>query len=204
MRSLSVGARHRESSGASTANGIWISPASSTAISKRLFVFDVGIDAFREGSANWFQATSCPAGAQSVRALRTIVKLIKRSPAASGFSSDLDLIEIFALFCGAIFGRATLPLSMTSPSRLMLQKASKSARSLKNWRLVTVKEPADALAVVMVTGAAIALNSCIAGLGVRSGKTIPSQTKFPSCGVSPKSPPYAERFVPSAIVCSIP
>ena len=98
MRSLSVGARHRESSGARTANGIWISPASSTAISKRLLAFDVGIDALREGSASWLHATSCPAGAQSVRALRTRLKLMKRSPAASGFDSDLDLTEIFALF----------------------------------------------------------------------------------------------------------
>ncbi|CAB4545902.1 unannotated protein [freshwater metagenome] len=40
--------------------------------------------------------------------------------------------------------------------------------------------PDDALVEAMVTGAAIALNSCIAGFGERSGKTIPSQTKFPS------------------------
>ena len=67
-----------------------------------------------------------------------------------------------------------------------------------------VNEPDDAFVVVIATGAAIALNSCIAGFGVRSGKTIPSQTKLPSCGVSPKSPPYADRFVPSGRVCSIP
>ena len=204
MRSLSVGARQSEGTGENAANGIWISPASSTAKSKRSLVFAVGIVSLREGSANWFQPTSCPAGAQSVRFLRTMLKLMKRSPAASGFKSDFDLMAIFALFCGAIFGKATLPLSMISPLRLMLQKSSKSATSLKYWRLVTVKDPADALVVEITTGDAIAFISCIAGFGVRSGKTIPSQTKFPSCGVSPKSPPYAERFVPSAMVCSIP
>ena len=126
------------------------------------------------------------------------------SPVPSGLRSAFDLIEIFALFCGAIFGRTTLPLSITSPLRLMLQKASKSPRSLKYWRLVTVNDPVDALVVEIATGDAIAFISCIAGFGVRSGKTIPSQTKFPSWRVSPKSPPYAERFEPSASVCSIP
>ena len=35
------------------------------------------------------------------------------------------------------------------------------------------------------------------GLGVRSGNTRPSRQKLPSFGTSPKSPPYAQRLVPS-------
>ncbi|CAM5591570.1 hypothetical protein SCANM63S_07263 [Streptomyces canarius] len=46
----------------------------------------------------------------------------------------------------------------------------------------------------MRTGAAISRCSYIAGFGVRSGKTIPSATNAPSCTLSPKSPPYAQRW----------
>ena len=66
MRSLSVGARHKDGSGAVTPNGRLISPDSFTAFSKSGFDLPAGAEIFLEGSVNCAQATSCPATAQSV------------------------------------------------------------------------------------------------------------------------------------------
>ena len=44
----------------------------------------------------------------------------------------------------------------------------------------------------------------MAGFGRRSGQTRPSRQKLPSFGSSPKSPPYAQRVVPSGSVWTSP
>jgi hypothetical protein len=66
------------------------------------------------------------------------------------------------------------------PSHVIAQRISNADKSLKNCLLNISNLPVDVLFAVMTAGAAKDFISCIAGFAVRSGKTIPSQTKLPS------------------------
>ena len=86
------------------------------------------------------------------------------------------------------------------PVRAVGQQRTTSARShdrsRTSWRFSSTTargSPAGSSPGRIRTGDARARCSCIAGFGVRSGKTMPSATKLPSFGSSPKSPPYAQR-----------
>ena len=114
-----------------------------------------------------------------------MVKVMKRSPGPSALAKCLDETLNATVLRGATLGSFILPLSMMRPSRAIVQLTSYSLKSLKKCLLKILKEPVDAFTALMLAGAAIALNSAIAGLAVRSGKTIPSQQKLPSCFFSP-------------------
>ncbi len=138
-----------------------------------------------DGSGNWLQPISVAAEAQAVLLLRSKVKVMKRSPLPSALTKDGDFTVNLPVLRGATAGRFTRPPSTTRPSQVIDQRRSKSEISVKNCLLKMVNWPVAALVVEIVAGAARYLNSCIAGFAVRSGNTMPSQQKFPSCFFSP-------------------
>ena len=79
------------------------------------------------------------------------------------------------------------------PSASIRQRATSQSRFRTSCRFSSTKLPGVPSTGVSRTGSARAWCSNIAGFGVRSGKTMPSATKLPSLGTSPKSPPYAQR-----------
>ena len=89
---------------------------------------------------------------------------------------------------------------ITAPSRSTDQWTDSQPVSRNQRRFSSTITPRPTRAAppsAMRTGVAMAWCSHIAGLGVRSGQLRPSTQKSPSCGRSPKSPPYAQRTVPA-------
>ena len=103
------------------------------------------------------------------------------------------------LLPGATSGRGKSPPATISPSAPSSHEARSQSSRVKYWRFVNSTEPARRVSGLadMRTGAASCRCSNSAGLGRRSGQFRPSRQKLPSLGWSPKSPPYAQRVVPS-------
>ena len=88
---------------------------------------------------------------------------------------------------GAVESPGSVPDSTTVPSTVTSQETRRWDRSRKSYLLRTRSRSSPTS--VASNGWNSRLASHIAGCAVRSGQNRPSQTKFPSCGVSPKSPP---------------
>ncbi len=136
MRSLSVGARHNETDGATIPYGKIICPCSSTT-SPSSFALFAGASPC-EGRAIWLQPTSDIGSAQGVLATQTSEKLIKRSPRDVPLANFFELTLRFALLRGATLGSFTTPLSRISPSQVMFHCSWYSLRSLKKCLLNTL------------------------------------------------------------------
>ena len=194
IRSLSVGARHRDSRGGD-ARSSWTSRPSastSTCAGNRL---ERGL---RELGHSGRDRQLGPADLETRRGPRLVRRRpeAQRRPTSSRPSGARSGVQPGSVNCGALArsrGRAV----GSSPSEPTRRRPANSTRP----------QPAEVAEVLPVverdllragslfggrdtrTGADRARCSRSAGLGVRSGQTRPSRQKLPSFGSSPKSPP---------------
>ena len=85
-------------------------------------------------------------------------------------------------------GSDNAPRAVSIPSTSVCQAKLSSSNPAVCCRLRTVIIETSG-SIMITTGSITFFSSTSPGDGVRSGKSRPSQAKFPPCGSSPKSPP---------------